>query len=131
MAQAQAQVNVPVVPPPPAVAWARTPGNHNPNNLLDFGDPKDVKFYYKTVTWIAEKYDLNADKLFSYGQRIAEKIVACGLQRVTSVPIIVHGAGPVAAAIPTPFIKNYGTITMTQCQAHGANIMAAQDRCNH
>jgi hypothetical protein len=61
---------------------------------LDFGDAKGVKYYYKAIAWIAEKYDLSTDKLFGYGHRVTEKIVACGLQDVTNVPIIVPGAGP-------------------------------------
>jgi hypothetical protein len=53
MAQAQAQANVPPAPVPVAVAWARTPGNHNPN-MIRFNDTKDMKYYYKAITWIAE-----------------------------------------------------------------------------
>jgi hypothetical protein len=91
---------------------------------LDFNDTKDVKYYYKAIEWIAEKYDWQPDKLFGYGQRVNEKITACGLQDVTNVPVTPPGA---AAAIILPFIDNYGTITMMQCQAHGTTIMGAQD----
>jgi hypothetical protein len=113
---------------PRQVPYARTPGTLNPNNLLDFDDSKDVKYYYKAIEWIAEKYGLESPKLYGYGQRINEKITACGLQNVTNLPVPGVGAG--AAPIPTPFIDNYGTITMAQCQAQGAIIMGVQDRRN-
>jgi hypothetical protein len=64
MAQSPAQAQVNVAPVPATVAWAHTPGNRNPNNLLDFNDKKDVKYYYKAITWI----------LFGYGQCISEKV---------------------------------------------------------
>jgi hypothetical protein len=76
------------------------------------------------------KYNLTEDKLFGYGQRVTEKIVACGLHGVTNVPIMVPGAGPGAPEVQTPFIENYGMISMTECCAHGTTIMAAQDRHN-
>jgi hypothetical protein len=80
MAQQGGQVT-PVVPAvvPLAVPWARTPGARNANNLLNFDDTKDAKYYYKAIEWIAEKYGLQPDKLFGYGQRISEKIAACAL----------------------------------------------------
>jgi hypothetical protein len=128
---AQQGGQVPAIVPPVvqrAPIWARTLGTHNANNMLDFDNAKDVKYCYKAIEWIAEKYDLAPNKLYGYGQRITEKINACGLQEVTNVPIT--GAGARAAEAIIPFIDNYGTITMMQCQAHGATIMAAQDRRN-
>jgi hypothetical protein len=96
--------------------------------MLDFDNTKDVKYYYKAIEWIADKYNLSPSKLYGYGQGVTEKISACGLQVVSN--ILVPGVGAGAAAIPTPFIENYGTITMTQCRAHGTTIMAAQDQRN-
>jgi hypothetical protein len=118
----------PAVAAPRPVPWARTPGTHNANNLLDFDNTKDVKYYYKAIEWIADKYGLESDKLYGYGQRVNEKITACGLQNVTNIPV--PGVGVGAQPVPTPFIDNYGTITMTQCRAHGNTIMGAQDRRN-
>jgi hypothetical protein len=97
---------------------------HNANNMLDFNNAKDVKYYYKAIEWIEEKYDLPPSKLYGYGQWVTEKITACGIQDVTNVPVPGVGAGAQAVAIP--FIDNYGTITMMQCQAHGTTIMAAR-----
>jgi hypothetical protein len=58
-AQAEAQVNTPAVQA--TAALVHTLGNHN---LLDFNDPKDIKYYCKAIPWIAEKNDLTSEKLF-------------------------------------------------------------------
>jgi hypothetical protein len=69
MAQQGSQVPAVVQAVAPRVlVWARTPGTHNANNMLDFDNTKDVKYYFKAIEWIADKYNLMQNKLYGYGQ---------------------------------------------------------------
>ena len=98
------------IPPAMPVQFAFSPARLQ-NRLLDYNSPSDVKLYYKAVLPLEEKFDLSSEKIRGFLEDFYDRAKNVNWQE--TLTIMVNG-------VPLNLVKNYGSITLQQVQAHAA-----------